>query len=99
METLNFQEQLNRIEAAALSNKNVLTFDEAARYMGISKSDLYKKTSNRTVAFSKPRGKMIYFDRLELEKYLLQNPITTADEIERQAVNYCYNTGRKGVAK
>ena len=99
METLNFQEQLNRIEAAALSNKNVLTFDEAARYMGISKSDLYKRTSNRELKFSKPRGKMIYFDRLQLEKYLLQNPITTADEIERQAVNYCYNTAKKGGAK
>jgi len=99
METLNFQEQLNRIEAAALSNKNVLTFDEAARYMGISKSDLYKRTSNRELEFSKPRGKMIYFDRLQLEKYLLQNPITTADEIERQAVNYCYNTAKKGGAK
>jgi len=99
METLNFQEQLNRIEAAALSNKNVLTFDEAARYMGISKSDLYKKTSNRTIKHFKPRGKMIYFDRLELEKYLLQNPIITADELEAQAVNYCYNTAKKGGAK
>jgi len=99
METLNFQEQLDRIEAAALSNKNVLTFDEAARYMGISKSDLYKRTSNREIPFSKPRGKMCYFDRIQLEQYLLQNPITTADEIERQAVNYCYNTAKKGGAK
>lgn len=98
METINFQEQLNRIEAAALSNKNVLTFDEACRYMGISKSDLYKKTSNRTVPHFKPRGKMVYFDRLELESYLKQNPITTADELEAQAQTYIA-TSRKGGAK
>lgn len=98
MEINNFQEQLNRIETTVLSQKNVLTFEEAANYMGISKSDLYKRTSSRTIPHYKPRGKMVYFDRLELEKYLLQNPIITADELEAQAQTYVA-TGRKGVAK
>jgi excisionase family DNA binding protein len=98
MEITIFQEQLNRIEAAALSQKNVLSFEEAARYMGISKSDLYKKTSNRTIPHFKPRGKMVYFERVQLEQYLLQNPITTADELEAQAQTYVA-TGRKGGVK
>jgi excisionase family DNA binding protein len=80
--------QLNRIEAASLSQKNVLTFDETARYMGISKSDLYKRTSNREIPHFKPHGKMVYFDRVELENYLKQNPIQTADEIEAKAQTY-----------
>ena len=42
---------------------------------------------------------MIYFDRKELNDWLLQNPITTANEIEKQAVDYCYNTNRKGGLK
>lgn len=98
MEITELQAQLDRIEATALSNKNVLTFDEAARYMGVSKSDLYKKTSNRTVPFSKPRGKMCYFERVQLEAYLLQNPIATADELEAQASTYIA-IGKKGGLK
>ena len=83
-----FHEQLDRIEAAALSQKNVLTFDEAARYIGVSKSDLYKRTHLRTIPHFKPRNKMIYFDRVELENYLKQNPIQTAEEIEAKAQTY-----------
>lgn len=92
METTDFKNQLDRIEAAALSQKNVLTFDEAALYIGISKSDLYKKTSNRTIPHYKPRGKMIYFDRAELEAWLLQNRVATTDEIEAQAQTYIATT-------
>ena len=88
MEALEFQKQLDRIEAAALSQKNVLTVEEAARYMGISKSDLYKKTSNRTIPHFKPRQKMIYFDRVQLENYLKQNPVQTTDELEAKASTY-----------
>lgn len=82
------KEQLNRIEAAALGQKAVLTFKEGALYSGISESDLYKKTSLRKVPHFKPRGKMIYFDRAELDQWLLQNRITTTDEIEAQAQTY-----------
>ncbi|MDR3706387.1 MAG: helix-turn-helix domain-containing protein [Paludibacteraceae bacterium] len=96
MEILDFQKQLDRIETAALSQKNVLTFDEASRFIGVSHSDLYKRTSNREIPHYKPRGKMLYFDRLELESYLKQNPIITADELEAQAQTYVA-TGRKGV--
>lgn len=91
-------EALERIEATVLSNKNVLTFDEACRYMGISKSDLYKKTSSRSIPHSKPRGKMLYFSREQLDCYLLQNPIATADELDTIASTYIA-TGKKGGLK
>jgi len=68
--------------------KNALTFNEAADYMGISKSYLYKLTSAKKISFYKPKGKMIYFSREELESYLLQNPAKTADEIEAEAEQY-----------
>lgn len=89
------QEQLNRIEAATLSQKSVLTFEEACRFSGLSRSKLYKHTSANTVPFSKPFGKLVYFDRLKLEKWMLQNPISTTDEIETQAQKYCMSN-RKG---
>ena len=90
-----FHEQLDRIETAALGQKNVLTFDEAARYIGVSKSDLYKRTHLRTIPHFKPRNKMIYFDRVELENYLKQNPVQTADEIEAKAQTYATLNDRR----
>lgn len=95
MDALEIKQQLDRIEAALLSQKNVLTFDEAARYMGVSKSFLYKKTMDNSISYFKPRGKMIYFERVSLEKELLQNRITPADEIEAKASTYVtLNKGR-----
>lgn len=96
METFELKQQLNRIESAALSQKNVLTFDEASRYIGVSKSDLYKRTSNREIPHFKPRGKMIYFDRVELENWLRTNPVKTLESIEKEANSYItHKTGRR----
>lgn len=36
----------------------------------------------------KPHGKNIYFNREELEQWLLQNPVRTAEQKEREAVDY-----------
>jgi len=91
-----FREQLNRIEAAALSQKNVFTFDEACKFTGLSRSKMYKHTSLNTVPFSKPFGKLVYFDRTELEKWMLQNPICTSNEIETQAQKYCMSNKKIG---
>lgn len=96
METTDFQKQLDRIETAVLSQKNVLTFDEAVQFTGLSKSYLYKLTSTQQVPHSKPRAKLLYFERSELEKWLLQNRVPTAEEIEQQAINHCYTKNKKG---
>lgn len=68
--------------------KEVLTSDEAARYMGISKSHLYKLTMNQQIPHYKPMGKMCYFNRLELEQWLQNNRVATAMEIEQRAQAY-----------
>ncbi len=99
MEQANIMDKLEKIEQLVITaQKDVLTFDEACSYTGLSRSHLYKLTSTGRVPHSKPFGKMLYFERAELNKWLLQNPIATADEIERQAVEYCY-TSKKGGAK
>lgn len=89
-------EKQQNIENMLLSQKNALTFDEGAIFTGISKSHLYKMTSAGIVPHYKPRGKMIYFNRAELESWLLQNRVATTDEIEAKANTYIA-TGRKGV--
>ncbi len=67
------EERQQHIEQMLISQKNVLTFEEAAQYMGLSKSHLYKHTMTGSIPFYKPNGKMVYFDRKELENWLLQN--------------------------
>lgn len=72
-------------------NKNVLTFTEASEYTGMSKSYLYKLTASQRIPHYKPIGKLIYFDKEELDTWLLQNRISTTDEIENKAQAYCMN--------
>lgn len=75
--------------------KEVLTSDEAARYLGISKSYLYKLTMGQKIPHYKPMGKMCYFNRVELESWLQSNRVATADEIAEQAQTYCMKKGGK----
>lgn len=64
--------------------KEVLTSEEAAKYMGISRSYLYKLTMNQKIPHFKPMGKMCYFNRLELEQWLQNNRVETDEGIEHK---------------
>ena len=96
MEDQIFQ-KLQDIEKAMSSQKNVLTFEEVCSYTGLSRSYLYKLTCLNRIPHSKPIGKILYFNRKELEKWLLQNP-TTVDEAELKTVDDS-NSNMKGGAK
>lgn len=73
----------------AYMTKEVLTSDEVAKYMGISRSYLYKLTMNRQIPHYKPMGKMVYFNRLELEQWLQSNRCATDDELDLLAQKLC----------
>ena len=77
------------------SSKEVLTFEEASLYMGVSKSHLYKLTMRQEIPHYKPTGKMVYFNRKELEQWLQRNRITPNSEIEQEAQSYCLKNRRK----
>ena len=78
--------------------KNVLNFNEAAQFIEVSRSHLYKHTSLGKVPFYKPNGKKIYFNRVELEEWLLRNRNETDNEIDTRAADYLSKKGRlKGV--
>ncbi|MCT4646924.1 MAG: helix-turn-helix domain-containing protein [Carboxylicivirga sp.] len=88
MDNLKIEERLDRIERLIISNKNVLTFDEACDYTGLSRSYLYKLTSSGKIPYSKPNGKVIFFDKEKLNKWLLKNARKSADEIKEEALNF-----------
>lgn len=85
----------DRIAAqTSISQKEVLTAEEAARYMGVSVSYLYQLTAQRSIPHSKPVGKKIYFRRAELEAWLMQNPVSTMEQINEKAQSVCSGAGR-----
>ena len=61
------------IETLLLSQKTVLNFDEVAAYTGLSKSYLYKLTCSGGIPCYKPNGKMIYFEKVSIDRWLLRN--------------------------
>ena len=73
MDTIIILERLDRLEKLLIGRKEVLTFDEASDYTGISRSYLYKLTASRKIPHSKPNGKMVFFDKKKLVDWLLQN--------------------------
>jgi len=95
MDKIELDERLSRIEKLLLSKKEVLTFDEACEYTGISRSYLYKLTSGGKVPFSKPNGKMIYFDIRKLKDWMLSNGRKSKEEIEIESLNYSFNNDVK----
>jgi excisionase family DNA binding protein len=75
-------ETLQNIQCSIQGQKSVLTFKEAAQFMGLSSSYLYKLTSRGKIPHYKPSGKMIYFNREELERWLQQGRKKTDEEID-----------------
>lgn len=76
------------LENLVLHSKNVLSFEEASRFLNLSKSYLYKLTSGNLIPHYKPQGKMLYFEKTELEAWLRQNPVRTQAQTEAEAQKY-----------
>lgn len=66
--------------------KEVLTSEETAKYLGLSKSCLYKLTMRRAIPHYKPNGKLCYFRRKELDEWLISNRVATDEELEARAI-------------
>lgn len=91
------EDRLRNIEAFLQSQKTVLNFEEVAAYTGLSKSYLYKLTCSGGIPCYKPQGKHIYFNKQEIDQWLMQNRKATTKEIDNQAATFV--TLRKGGAK
>ena len=73
-----------------------LTLPEAAKFLNLSQSHLYKLTSERKIPHSKPSGKKIYFDKSELIQWLKRKPARTREKKKKKAASY--NVSGKGAA-
>lgn len=95
------QEELKQVADPITANiigtqKEVLTSDEAARYLGVSKSCLYKWTMSRLIPhYKSPTGKMCFFNRKEIEAWMQSQRVATDSELEQQAQTIAKKGGRK----
>ena len=69
-------------------NKQILSFKEACDYLDVSKSLLYKLTSSKAIAFTKPNGGKLYFKREDLDNWMLQNLSKSQNDLENEVFNY-----------
>lgn len=80
--------KLEKIEQLLLTQKKVLNFNEVMLYTNLSKSYLYQLTSNGGIPCYKPNGKHIYFNKEEIENWLLNNRKMSNIELEEVSNNY-----------
>ena len=79
------EKRVRNLEDKFDSGKEVLTLQEAAQYMGIARSSLYKMTSNQTIPFYRPNGKLIFFERDDILTWIRRNRVFSTEEIEEEA--------------
>lgn len=70
----------------------LLTIQQAAKFLNLSVPTMYGKVAQRSIPVMK-RGKRLYFSRTELMDYLKGGRKKTTDEIEQEAKTY---TKKKG---
>jgi len=91
------EKRISAVESAlqmtGFESKEVLTFDEVAKYTGLSKSYLYKLTSRAVIPHYKPSGKLLFFNKKELQNWLLSNRITPDNELSEKAQSFCMKKG------
>ena len=76
------------------ASKGTLDFEETAAYINQSRSYLYKLTSQGLIPHYKPNGKKIYFSRSELDSWMLNNKVYSAEELEQKTDNHLAGMGK-----
>ena len=70
------------------SERGLLTTTEAAHYLGVKPSYLYKMMMRRAIPYYKPGGKLCFFSRDDLDARLTSIRIKSQNEIESEAARY-----------
>jgi len=82
------EERIDALEGLFLCQKEIFNFDEAAAYLSMSKSTLYKLTSKKEIPHYKP-SRFVFFEKAELDKWIRDHRVMTVDEVYAAAQDYC----------
>lgn len=81
-------EKLNEIQRTIiLGSKKALNIDDLMLITGLSKDRIYKLVKYRQVPYYKSRGRL-FFDKDEIESWMLKNRVPTQDETDSLAATY-----------
>ena len=82
------EELQDAIARQQILQKEYLDVREAAVYLNLSTSALYKMTSGNSVPFYQPGGKKIYFKRAELDNWISSAKVTSCEEVNDEVDTY-----------
>ena len=81
-------QKLSEIQKHIFVLKPVLTVEELSDYTGFKKSYIYKLVHANLIPYSKPNGKVLFFDRKKIDEWLLSNNTKSRNEIEKEAIEF-----------
>jgi len=61
-----------------------ITINEASEYLRLKKSYIYNLVYKNIIPFYKPNGKKLYFNKLELSKWITNSRVDTVEEYEEK---------------
>lgn len=82
--------KLNRIEKHIFGLKSILNVEELADYTGFKKSYIYKLVHSNSIPYSKPNGKVLFFERSRIDEWLLSNSSKSKQELEQEAIEIAF---------
>ena len=82
------EERIGALEGVFLCQKEIFNFDEAAAYLSMSKSTLYKLTAKKEIPHFKP-NRFVFFEKAELDQWIRDHRVMTIDEIDAAVQGYC----------
>lgn len=71
--------RVENLENALWTSKEVLTSNEAALYLGMENSYLYKLTCQKKIPFYKPNDGRIYFKKAELDDWATRKSVVSGE--------------------
>lgn len=72
----------------------ILNLTQLSAYLNISKSHIYKLTSANKIPHSK-KGKLIYFEKEKIDKWILEDEVKTIDNLKREAAIYSFKKNQR----
>ncbi|MDM1353277.1 MULTISPECIES: helix-turn-helix transcriptional regulator [Myroides] len=82
-------EKLDYLEQLIISNnKEILSVEELEKYTGFKKSYIYHLVHFSKIPYSKPNGKYLFFEKSEIDEWLLKNKSLSDDQLQEKAREY-----------
>jgi|SRR5690554_1698437 len=72
--------------------KSTLNVEDLIDYTGFKRSYIYKLVHLNEIPYYKPQGKMLFFDREEIDQWLRQNKSQSKAQIENKALDYFFKS-------